>query len=120
MKEITSAELKQLINDKKDFQLIDVREEYEFDEIQMEITDPKGDVDPDDPNDENFKVKNVIFTIDVNGERAQLWVFYDLESGELHECEDLGNYDFDTEELAKAIYEIDQRLQASINSDLDE
>ncbi len=95
-------------------------EEYEFDEIQMEITDPNGDVDPDDPNDENFKVKNVIFTIDVNGERAQLWVFYDLENEELHECEDLGNYDFDTEELAKAIYEIDQRLQASINSDLDE
>ena len=35
MKEITSAELKQLINDKKDFQLIDVREEYEFDEVNI-------------------------------------------------------------------------------------
>lgn len=35
MKEITSAELKQLINDKKDFQLIDVREEYEFDEANI-------------------------------------------------------------------------------------
>ena len=35
MKEITPAELKQLINDKKDFQLIDVREEYEFDETNI-------------------------------------------------------------------------------------
>jgi adenylyltransferase/sulfurtransferase len=35
MKEITSAELKQLINDKKDFQLIDVREVYEFDEANI-------------------------------------------------------------------------------------
>jgi adenylyltransferase/sulfurtransferase len=35
MKEITPAELKQLINDKKDFQLIDVREEYEFDEVNI-------------------------------------------------------------------------------------
>jgi hypothetical protein len=88
-------------------------DECGFDEIQMEITDPNGDVDPDD---ENFKVKNVIFTINVNGEKAQLWVFYDLENEELHECEDLGNYDFDTEELAKAIYDIDQRLQASIDA----
>ena len=35
MKEITPAELKQLINDKIDFQLIDVREEYEFDEANI-------------------------------------------------------------------------------------
>ena len=35
MKEISPAELKQLINDKKDFQLIDVREEYEFDEVNI-------------------------------------------------------------------------------------
>ena len=35
MKEITPAELKQLINEKKDFQLIDVREEYEFDEANI-------------------------------------------------------------------------------------
>jgi rhodanese-related sulfurtransferase len=32
MKEITAEELKQLIEEKKDFQLIDVREEYEFEE----------------------------------------------------------------------------------------
>ena len=35
MKEITAIELKQLMNEKKDFQLIDVREEYEFDEANM-------------------------------------------------------------------------------------
>ena len=35
MKEITVKELKQLIDEKKDFQLIDVREEYEFDEANI-------------------------------------------------------------------------------------
>lgn len=35
MKEITPKELKQLIDEKKDFQLIDVREEYEYDEVNM-------------------------------------------------------------------------------------
>jgi rhodanese-related sulfurtransferase len=35
MKEITAKELKQLMDDKKDFQLIDVREQYEFDEANM-------------------------------------------------------------------------------------
>ena len=35
MKEITVQELKQLIDEKKDFQLIDVREEYEFDEANL-------------------------------------------------------------------------------------
>lgn len=35
MKEVTPTELKQLIENKKDFQLIDVREEYEFDEMNM-------------------------------------------------------------------------------------
>lgn len=35
MKEITVQELKQLIDDKKDFQLIDVREEYEYDEVNI-------------------------------------------------------------------------------------
>lgn len=35
MKEITVQELKQLIDEKKDFQLIDVREEYEFDEANI-------------------------------------------------------------------------------------
>ena len=35
MKEISVQELKQLIDNKKDFQLIDVREEYEFDEANI-------------------------------------------------------------------------------------
>lgn len=35
MKEITVKELKQLVDDKADFQLIDVREEYEFDEANL-------------------------------------------------------------------------------------
>lgn len=35
MKEITAIELKKLIDEKKDFQLIDVREEYEFDEANI-------------------------------------------------------------------------------------
>lgn len=35
MKEITVTELKKLIDDKADFQLIDVREEHEFDEVNI-------------------------------------------------------------------------------------
>jgi len=35
MKEVTATELKQLVEGKKDFQLIDVREEYEFDEVNI-------------------------------------------------------------------------------------
>jgi rhodanese-related sulfurtransferase len=35
MKEISVQELKQLIDNKKDFQLIDVREEYEYDEANI-------------------------------------------------------------------------------------
>ena len=35
MKEISVQELKQLIDEKKDFQLIDVREEYEFEEANI-------------------------------------------------------------------------------------
>ena len=35
MKEISVQELKQLIDEKQDFQLIDVREEYEFDEFNI-------------------------------------------------------------------------------------
>jgi rhodanese-related sulfurtransferase len=45
MKEISVQELKQLIDEKLDFQLIDVREEYEFDEVNIkgELI-PMGDV----------------------------------------------------------------------------
>ncbi len=41
MKEVSVQELKQLIDEKKDFQLIDVREEYEFDEANI-----KGELIP--------------------------------------------------------------------------
>jgi adenylyltransferase/sulfurtransferase len=41
MKEITVQELKQLQDSKADFQLIDVREEYEFDEANL-----KGELIP--------------------------------------------------------------------------
>src|SRR4051812_43299765 len=45
MKEITPAELKKMIDEKKDFQLIDVREEYEFDEMNLKGTlIPMGEV----------------------------------------------------------------------------
>jgi len=45
MKEITPSELKQLIDEKKDFQLIDVREQHEYDEAHMngELI-PMGDI----------------------------------------------------------------------------
>jgi adenylyltransferase/sulfurtransferase len=45
MKEITVQELKQLMEEKKDFQLIDVREQYEFDEANINgLLIPMGDV----------------------------------------------------------------------------
>ncbi len=45
MKEITPAELKKMIDDKSDFQLIDVREEYEFEEMNLNGTlIPMGEV----------------------------------------------------------------------------
>jgi hypothetical protein len=89
-----------------------VFDELSYEEIGVEITDPNGDVDPDDPNDENFKVKNIIFTIKHDGKRQQLWVFYDIENEEFHDCESLGNSEFDPEELGKTIYEINRRWEA--------
>lgn len=45
MKEITVTELKKLIDDKADFQLIDVREQHEFDEANLHgHLIPMGDV----------------------------------------------------------------------------
>jgi rhodanese-related sulfurtransferase len=44
MKEITVQELKQLVDSKADFQLIDVREEHEFDEANLNgILIPMGE-----------------------------------------------------------------------------
>jgi rhodanese-related sulfurtransferase len=45
MKEVTVQELKQLIDEKKDFQLIDVREQHEFDEANIDgVLIPMGEV----------------------------------------------------------------------------
>lgn len=45
MKEISATELKKLIDDKADFQLIDVREDYEFDEMNINgLLIPMGEV----------------------------------------------------------------------------
>jgi sulfur-carrier protein adenylyltransferase/sulfurtransferase len=45
MKEISAAELKKLIDEKADFQLIDVREEYEYDDVNINGTlIPMGEV----------------------------------------------------------------------------
>jgi adenylyltransferase/sulfurtransferase len=45
MKEITAQELKKLIDSKADFQLVDVREEYEFDESNLNgLLIPLGDI----------------------------------------------------------------------------
>lgn len=45
MKQITARELKQLIDNQTDFQLIDVREQYEFDEANLKgQLIPMGDV----------------------------------------------------------------------------
>lgn len=41
MKEVTVKELKQMVDNKEDFQLIDVREEYEFEESNL-----KGELIP--------------------------------------------------------------------------
>jgi adenylyltransferase/sulfurtransferase len=59
MKEITVQELKQLKDSKADFQLIDVREEYEFDEANLngELI-PVGDVM--DNLDKIFRDKKVV------------------------------------------------------------
>lgn len=59
MKEISATELKQLIDSKADFQLIDVREEHEFDEVNMNgQLIPMGEVM--DRVDEISKTKQVV------------------------------------------------------------
>jgi rhodanese-related sulfurtransferase len=59
VKEITAKELKELVDKKTDFQLIDVREQHEFDEINLkgELI-PMGDVM--DNTDKISKEKKVV------------------------------------------------------------
>ena len=55
MKEISATELKKLIDEKADFQLVDVREEHEFDEMNIngqlipmgEVMDRAGEIAKD-------------------------------------------------------------------------
>ncbi len=99
MKEITATELKQLMNEKKDFQLIDVREEYEYDEsnINGELI-PMGEVM--DNLDKISKDKQVIIhcrsgkrsaTV-INALEAQLGFtnLYNLKGGILAYIEEVG------------------------------
>lgn len=59
MKEISVTELKKLIDEKVDFQLIDVREEHEFDEVNLNgILIPMGEVM--DRKEEILKDKQVV------------------------------------------------------------
>jgi sulfur-carrier protein adenylyltransferase/sulfurtransferase len=59
MKEISPRELKELMDSGADFQLIDVREEYEFDEMNLKGTlIPMGEVT--DRKDEIEKEKKVV------------------------------------------------------------
>ena len=59
MKTITAQELKKLIDDKADFQLIDVREESEFEEVNMNgLLIPMGEVM--DRAEEISKTKQVV------------------------------------------------------------
>jgi hypothetical protein len=75
-------------------------------EVVVEITDPTGDIDPDS---DEFEVKNVIFKIQVEGQKVDLWVFYDFLNEELNECESLSNQMLDSELIAKTIFEINER-----------
>src|SRR6187399_2101520 len=59
MKTISPAELKKLIDSKADFQLIDVREEHEFDEVNINgLLIPMGEAM--DRADEISKTKQVV------------------------------------------------------------
>lgn len=83
-----------------------VYREYEFDEIEVTVSDPSGDAEP---GDKAFEIKNIIFTIEFDDVPVNIWVFYDLDAEELVECEALGNFSDDPEGLAKQIFEINER-----------
>jgi uncharacterized protein YqfB (UPF0267 family) len=77
-----------------------------FEEVSVEVTDPNGDVDEDS---DDFEVKNVIFTIEVNGKSVNLWVFYDMLSEEVADVENLNLQEIDETEVAKSIHDINER-----------
>lgn len=82
-----------------------------YEEISVQITDPDNE-----DGEANLDVKNIIFTINYNGRPLQLWVFYDIENQELHECEDISNYVDDPEDLGRTIYSINERWKSSHKS----
>jgi len=99
MKEITVQELKKLIDEKADFQLIDVREEHEFDEANLNGTlIPMGEAL--DRADEILKDKQVVIhcrsgkrsaTV-INALESQLGYtnLYNLKGGILAYIEEIG------------------------------
>lgn len=99
MKEISATELKKLIDEKADFQLIDVREDHEFDESNLNGTlIPMGEVM--DRADEISKDKQVVIhcrsgkrsaTV-INALESQLGYtnLYNLKGGILAYAEEVG------------------------------
>ena len=85
-----------------------------FKEVNVEITDPDEYSDDEDDDQEfQIKVSNIIFSIQHEGTTIRLWVFYDIENEELHECESLSdNQQFPPDVIAKIIYDIHQRWEA--------
>ena len=100
MKEINATELKQLIDEKKDFQLIDVREEYEYDEVNIKAQlIPMGEVM--DNIDKISKDKQVVIHCR-SGKRSATVIsalesqhgftnLYNLKGGILAYLEEVGN-----------------------------
>jgi rhodanese-related sulfurtransferase len=99
MKEISASELKKLIDAKADFQLIDVREEHEFDEVNINgKLIPMGEVM--DRKDEISKDKQVVVHCR-SGKRSATVInalesqhgytnLYNLKGGILAYIEDVG------------------------------
>ena len=81
----------------KDF----ILDESFFKEVNAYIREPDGD--------EENSSSNFIFEIEFQGETVRLYVFYDWSSNQIVEVESLDTHNFDIEQLAKQIYQIDQR-----------
>jgi len=79
-----------------------VQNERQYWEVSVSITDP------DDGADE-FNVKNVVFTIEVDDQALDLWVYYNVETKEIEDLESLDQQDIDVEKLAEEIFLINER-----------
>jgi hypothetical protein len=76
--------------------------ERQYFEVSVSITDP-------DANADEFNIKNVVFTIEVDDQSIDLWVFYNVETKEIADCESLHQQDIDVEKLAEEIFLINER-----------